>query len=144
MTPPLRLTARGSGGAGHRFDVEIPAASPLFTGHFPGRPILPGIAHLALAQGALSEIMGREVSLAAVRSLKLRRPVVPGDLTELRIGPPGEDGVARFEVRRGETVASQGAIEIWNGPVPAEGSAGEMDLTATGFPPPESLLPHGP
>lgn len=144
MTPPLRLTARGSGGDGHRFDVDIPAASPLFTGHFPGRPILPGIAHLALAQRALSEILGRQAALGAVRSLKLRRPVVPGDLPELRIGPPGEDGAVRFEVRCGEAAASQGAIEIWNGPVPAEGSAGEMDLTATGFPPAESLLPHGP
>jgi predicted hotdog family 3-hydroxylacyl-ACP dehydratase len=144
MTPPLRLTARGSGGDGHRFDVEIPAASSLFIGHFSGRPILPGIAHLALAQRALSEIMGREVSLSAVRSLRLRRPVVPGDLPELRIGPPGEDGVARFEVRCGGAVASQGVIEVWNGPMPADRSAGEIDLTATGFPPPESLLPHSP
>jgi predicted hotdog family 3-hydroxylacyl-ACP dehydratase len=145
MTPPFRLTARGSGGDGHRFGVEIPAASPLFTGHFPGHPILPGIAHLALAQGALSEVLGRQVSLAAVRSLKLRRPVVPGDLPELRLGPPGEDGVARFEVRCGGAAASQGAIEIWNGPAPEEdGSAGEPGFPAAGFPPPESLLPHGP
>lgn len=146
MTPPLRLTARGSGEDGHRFDVEIPAASPLFSGHFPGRPILPGIAHLALAQRALSEILGREISLGAVRSLKLRRPVVPGDLPELRSSPPGEDGTVRFEVRCGETAASQGTVEIWSGPLPvaADGAAAEMDLTAAGFPPPESLLPHGP
>src|SRR6476659_6063693 len=122
MTPPLRLTARGSAGDGYRFGIEIPAASRLFAGHFPGRPILPGIAHLALAQSALSEILGREVALAAVRSLKLRRPVVPGDLPELRIGPPGEDGAARFEVRCGATAASQGVVEIWTGAAPADGS----------------------
>ncbi len=144
MTPPLRLIARGSGGEGHRFGVEIPAASPWFTGHFPGHPILPGIAHLALAQSALSEILGREVALAAVRSLKLRRTVVPGDLPELRIGPPGEDGLARFEVRRGDAAASQGAIEVWTGPAPEDSIAGEPAFTATDFPPPESLLPHGP
>jgi len=54
MTPPLRLTARGSGEDGHLFSVEISAASPWFAGHFPGHPVLPGIAHLALAQRALS------------------------------------------------------------------------------------------
>jgi len=79
-----------------------------------------------------------------VRSLKLRRPVVPGDPAELRIGPPGEDGVARFEVRCEGAVASQGGVEIWTGPEPTDGSAGEMDPPAAGFPPPGSLLPHGP
>ena len=144
MTPPLRLTARGSGEDGYRFGVEIPAASPWFSGHFPGHPILPGIAHLALAQLALSEILGREATLGAVRSLKLRRPVVPGDLPELRIGPPGEDGVARFEVRCEGAAASQGVVEIWMGPAPADGAAGEAGSQAAGFPPPGSLLPHGP
>ncbi|HSS52407.1 MAG TPA: hypothetical protein VLX28_25980, partial [Thermoanaerobaculia bacterium] len=123
---------------------EIPAASSWFTGHFPGHPVLPGIAHLALAQRALSEMRGREAALAAVRSLKLRRPVIPGDVPELRVGPPGEDGVVRFEVRCGAAVASQGVVEIWTGPAPTDDSAGEASLAATGFPPPESLLPHGP
>jgi predicted hotdog family 3-hydroxylacyl-ACP dehydratase len=144
MTRPLRLTARGSGEDGHRFDVAISAASSLFTGHFPGHPILPGIVHLALAQQALGEIAGREVALAAVRSLKLRRPVVPGDLLELRLGNPGADGWWRFEARCGGVLTSQGLIEAWTGPAPADDSAGQAGFTATGFPPPESFLPHGP
>jgi predicted hotdog family 3-hydroxylacyl-ACP dehydratase len=144
MTPSFRLIARGSGEDGHRFEVAIPAASALFTGHFPGHPILPGIVHLALAQRALGEIMGREVDLAAVRSLKLRRPISPGDTAEIRVGAPGAEGTARFEVRCGSGVASQGVIEIREpAPVPsADLDAGE---TLSGsFPPPEALLPHRP
>ena len=118
MTRPFLLTARGSGEDGHRFDVAISAASSLFTGHFPGHPILPGIVHLALAQQALGEIAGREVALAAVRSLKLRRPVVPDDLLELRLGNPGADGWWRFEARCGGVLTSQGLIEAWTGPAP--------------------------
>jgi 3-hydroxymyristoyl/3-hydroxydecanoyl-(acyl carrier protein) dehydratase len=144
MTRPFRLTVCGSGEDGHRLDVAIPAASSLFTGHFPGRPILPGIAHLALAQWALGEIMGREVALAAVRSLKLRRPVVPGDLLELRIGNSGEDGWWRFEVHCGGAAASQGVIEVRDpAPLPSAGrDPGE--IAKGGFPPPDALLPHGP
>ncbi|MFY9821097.1 MAG: hypothetical protein WAM82_06930 [Thermoanaerobaculia bacterium] len=134
---PFRLTRED----GHRFIVEIPAASPVFAGHFPGRPVLPGIAHLALAQRALSEILGREVALAAVRSLKLRRPVVPGDRLELRIGPPGDDGAWRFEVRCGGAAASQGVVEVSIGPISPIGPIG---LEATSFPPPATLLPHAP
>ncbi|MBW8877283.1 MAG: hypothetical protein JF614_20150 [Acidobacteria bacterium] len=150
---PFRLTgltggagraAIGAGEGGHRFVVEIPTASPLFAGHFPGRPILPGIAHLALAQRALEDITGREVALAAVRSLKLRRPLTPGDRLELRIGPPGEDGEARFEVRCDGAAASQGVVEVWSGPRPADGDSGAVDLPAAGFLLPEALLPHRP
>ena len=138
------LTAEAAGEGGHRFAVEIAAASPLFAGHFPGRPILPGIAHLALAQRALEDITGREVALAAVRSLKLRRPVVPTDPLELRIDSPGQDGAARFEVCGGGAAASQGVVQVWSGPAPADGGSGTADFPAAGFPPPEALLPHGP
>jgi 3-hydroxyacyl-[acyl-carrier-protein] dehydratase len=145
MAHLLRLTARGSGEDGHRFAVEIPAASPLFAGHFPGRSILPGIVHLALARRALSEIMGREIALAAVRSLKLRQPVVPGDLLELRVGVPEEEGSWRFEVRCGSAAASQGVVQVWTSPSTADDpSGGASGLAATGFPLPEALLPHRP
>ncbi|HEX4962756.1 MAG TPA: hypothetical protein VF173_18110 [Thermoanaerobaculia bacterium] len=117
--------------------------SPLFTGHFPGRPILPGIAHLALAQGALEEITGRAAPLAAVRSLKLRRPVTPGEELELRIGSPGEDGAVRFEAWVGGAVASQGTITV-RGPEWAAAETAVAQLPAAGFPPPSELLPHRP
>jgi 3-hydroxyacyl-[acyl-carrier-protein] dehydratase len=144
MTRPFRLTVRGTGEEGHRFEVAIPIASPLFTGHFPGHPILPGIAHLALAQRALGEIMGREVALAAVRSLKLRRPVVPGEPLELRLGQPGEDGSWRFEVHCGGAAASQGVIEVRDPATWPSAGRDPGEIAAEGFPPPDSLLPHGP
>lgn len=145
MTPPLRLTARGFGGDGHRFAVAVPEGCSLFTGHFPGQPTLPGISHLALAQWALGDILGKEVALAAVRSLKLRRPVVPGNLLELRIGIPGDEGVARFEVHSDGATASQGVVQLWTGPAPADGGfGGAEDAAAAGFAPPEALLPHEP
>ncbi len=134
-----------SGGPG--FEVEIPAASALFAGHFPGHPILPGIAHLALARQGLSEILGREIELAAVRSLKLRRTLVPGEPAELRVSAPGEDGATRFEVRCGGAVASQGTVEVWSGPsgpISPISPISAIDPEATAFPPPEALLPHGP
>jgi 3-hydroxymyristoyl/3-hydroxydecanoyl-(acyl carrier protein) dehydratase len=139
----MRITPMPSEG-GHRFAVEIPAESPLFAGHFPGHPILPGIAHLALAERALRAIAGGDASLAGVRSLKLRRPVAPGDALELRIGDL-EDGIARFELRRGGEAASQGVVQFRTGPWEKTEDAAAIAVTAgsgAGFPPPESLLPH--
>jgi beta-hydroxyacyl-ACP dehydratase FabZ len=60
---------------------------PIFLGHFPGRPVLPGvfmIEGMAQAGGLLllSDIPDREKKLlffASIDNAKFRRPVVPGD-----------------------------------------------------------------
>jgi predicted hotdog family 3-hydroxylacyl-ACP dehydratase len=130
---PFRLLDAGISGQGRRFEVEIPSASPLFAGHFPGRPILPGIAHLAFVERALGS------PLAAVRSLKLRRLVAPGETLDLLLFPADGNGWTRFEVRHGEEMVSGGSV-----------TAGEtgMEWTEAGAGPSgEDLpvtLPHAP
>lgn len=131
---PFRLLETGED---RRFRVEIPASSPLFAGHFPGHPILPGIANLAFVERAVGP-------LAAVRSLKLRRPVLPGDALDLDLGVPAEDGWVRFDLRRGDDVVSGGVVRrnlLGNG----EWEPAAVDLPPNlDFPPIEELLPHGP
>ncbi|HYO13828.1 MAG TPA: 3-hydroxyacyl-ACP dehydratase FabZ [Thermoanaerobaculia bacterium] len=66
---------------------------PVFTGHFPGRPIFPGvllIEGMAQAGGLLllQEIPDREGKLlyfAAIEEARFRRPVVPGDQVRYEI-----------------------------------------------------------
>jgi 3-hydroxyacyl-[acyl-carrier-protein] dehydratase len=69
---------------------------PFFTGHFPGKPVMPGVLILeALAQAAallaMKSIAGEEdiedkvTLLMSIDGAKFRRPVVPGDRLELRI-----------------------------------------------------------
>jgi len=136
-----RLLDAGTAEQGRRFRVEIPPSSPLFEGHFPGHPILPGIAHLALAERALNGLTGR-TGLSAVRSLKLRQPVSPGDLLELSISDPDGAGWARFEIRgEGKTVSS-GFVQS----APADGELRDEKIVETSgdFTPVEKFLPHAP
>lgn len=91
---------------GRGFRAEMPADSPLFSGHFPGQPILPGVAHLALVAQALGS-EGSPALLAEIRSLKLRQPVEPGAVLELRLGEVSPEGVVRFEMG-----ASQGIVRL--------------------------------
>jgi len=121
---------------GHLFRVEIPGGSPLFAGHFPGQPILPGIAQLAMAERALG------APLAAVRALKLRRPVAPGEVLELGLKDPEEDGWSRFELRRGGEAVSGGTVRT--GLSGGQAPTAEPPRPAAGFPPVEDLLPHAP
>ncbi|HLX08233.1 MAG TPA: hypothetical protein VKY89_10275, partial [Thermoanaerobaculia bacterium] len=78
-------------------ELLIPATSPIFAGHFPGRPLLPGIAHLALLRQVLDALAGRgevgeigdlgggglgtpaATAIIEVHRLRLRQPVSPGE-----------------------------------------------------------------
>lgn len=114
--------------------IEIPALSPFFAGHFPGHPILPGIAHLALVARELGG-----APLVEVRNLKLRRPVLPGDVLDLTL-EHGEEGLVKFELRRGEEAVSGGTLRTGEGePLPAGTSS-----TSGPYPPPGELIPHAP
>lgn len=67
---------------------------PWFQGHFPGRPVMPGvliIEALAQAGGVLSYMTNRDRDpgliyyLGGISEARFRRPVVPGDVLELRV-----------------------------------------------------------
>jgi predicted hotdog family 3-hydroxylacyl-ACP dehydratase len=140
----FRLLDAGTAERGRRFNVEIPPASPLFAGHFPGHPILPGVVHLVLVERALHDLTDRGSSLSAVRALKLRRPVVPGDALDLLVDFPDGDGWARFELRRGEEGISSGAVQVGRSAEPQRGPGDEALPADENLPAIEALIPHAP
>jgi 3-hydroxyacyl-[acyl-carrier-protein] dehydratase len=101
---------------------QVTANEPQFTGHFPERPIMPGVLMVeALAQTAgvavmtLDEYRGKLGLFAGIDDCRFRRMVIPGDTLRLEItveklrGMFGRvRGVASVE---GE-VAAEGTLSI--------------------------------
>jgi 3-hydroxyacyl-[acyl-carrier-protein] dehydratase len=56
---------------------SVAGNEPVFTGHFPGRPIMPGVL-IVEAKDKLAFFMG-------IDGVKFRKPVVPGDQLEMRV-----------------------------------------------------------
>jgi 3-hydroxymyristoyl/3-hydroxydecanoyl-(acyl carrier protein) dehydratase len=122
--------------------ITIPTDGPLFEGHFPGRPILPGIAELALVAAALSPA-GATGDLSAIPFVRFRGLVLPGDVLEIEASPRGE-GDIRFEARRAGAVVANGAVTFGvpqadQGPPPPVASR-----PVRGAPPLAELIPHRP
>ena len=63
--------------AGDGFTVRFHAQHPVFGGHFPGNPIVPGACLVQIAEELLADHLGKTVVFTAVRNLKFRRPVTP-------------------------------------------------------------------
>lgn len=72
---------------------NVTANEPHFTGHFPGRPVMPGvliIEGMAQTAGAICTAVhgggaGSSVLFLTIDKAKFRRPVVPGDTLEYRV-----------------------------------------------------------
>ena len=125
--------------------IEVPAAGAYFEGHFPGRPILPGVAELTLALDALEREARRPIPIQGIAFARLRQLVFPGDRLELTAR---EQDAARLRVelkREGVLVANAEFI-LGTPEVSRDGCTASMASTLQGviLPRLDELLPHRP
>ncbi|MCL2144257.1 MAG: hypothetical protein FWH43_01990 [Endomicrobia bacterium] len=59
------------------FSFFIDKNFPAFEGHFPGAPLLPGIAQIEIALFCISRILGKNVCIAEIKKAKFANPVLP-------------------------------------------------------------------
>jgi 3-hydroxyacyl-[acyl-carrier-protein] dehydratase len=88
--------------------LPLAADHPAYAGHFPGRPILPGVVLLAEAMAAIAQATGQGPERWTLANVKFLEPVTPGTALALRHESVG--GTVRFEVRAGERVIATGAL----------------------------------
>jgi 3-hydroxyacyl-[acyl-carrier-protein] dehydratase len=86
---------------------SIPANHPSLPGHFPGRPIVPGVLVL---ERVLEAIEADHGPLGALRlpQVKFAQPLFPGEPADILI--TGEQPCWRFRVLRGDTVLASGEV----------------------------------
>lgn len=90
--------------------VPLPFAAdhPAFPGHFPGRPIVPGVLLLDWAQTTIEAQLGHQVQ--ALAEAKFHSPATPADALELDF----EVGVStvRFEIRSAARKIASGRFPL--------------------------------
>ena len=98
-----KLVAREPG-VSAECETQFAATDPMFAGHFPGDPLVPGVILTeALAQtagiAAHDENSNTRFLLSAIRQMKFLRPVRPEEKIILRARKMGEvDQLLQFEV----------------------------------------------
>lgn len=142
----------GSAGQGARFSARISDRSPFFDGHFPGRPVVPGVAFLGLVEQAVRRVDPRGgepgFGVTGLRRARFRKIVERGGevIVELQ---PAQNGAWRFEVTMHGDSTCTGVVTC--GPPAGLGAAGsfqgidivdEVDESATRTPEVLRKVPH--
>ncbi len=88
---------------------SIPSDHPSLPGHFPGRPVVPGVIVLERVLEAIEATYG---PLAALRlpQVKFTQPLLPGEIADVTI--TGNAPRWRFRVSRGDTVLASGDVAL--------------------------------
>jgi 3-hydroxyacyl-[acyl-carrier-protein] dehydratase len=91
-----------------RTRFSIAASHPSLPGHFPGRPIVPGVVLL----DRVAAIVEREwnTRIAKLPQVKFLRPLLPGEDAELVIEREADS--RRFVIRCGDDVVAKGTFEV--------------------------------
>jgi 3-hydroxyacyl-[acyl-carrier-protein] dehydratase len=69
----------------HAFEFNFSADDPTFAGHFPNRPILPGVFQLEIVRMAAEWILKGELSVQEIAKAKFQRPILPGEILKLNL-----------------------------------------------------------
>jgi 3-hydroxyacyl-[acyl-carrier-protein] dehydratase len=90
-------------------ELAIAKDHPAYQGHFPGRPLLPGVVLLAEALAAIEESLPRPANGWTVENAKFLIPVEPG--TPLTLShEAGGTGAVRFEIRSPAGIVASGVV----------------------------------
>ena len=93
------------------FAVRVPPELLAFQGHFPGDPVLPGIAQLLTLVLDRVHVLWPELGQPRrVTRLKFRQKIVPHDELEVRLERSAS--AVRFELRRGPELCTQGTLDF--------------------------------
>lgn len=110
-----KITQRATGDMSAR--CRLSAKSKWFLGHFPGKPILPGIAQLAMVKEIIDR--GRhplendnDNNGIHFSRIKFKKMITPGERLIITVSPKKTAGAYTFRISVGDVVASSGNVTI--------------------------------
>ena len=93
----------------HIFEFRFPASDPTFAGHFPTRPLLPGVFQLEIARVAAELVLKTPLAVREITKAKFLRPIIPDETVrvELKVAEKAD----MMQVRASFSVTGQAAGE---------------------------------
>lgn len=90
-------------------EFKFAASDPVFAGHFPKQPLVPGVFQLEMARLGAEWVLQRRLTVREICKAKFLRPIIPAELVRMNLKLSEDDcGIA---VRASFSVGGQAAGE---------------------------------
>ena len=77
-------------------DIQVPPNSPWFSGHFPGEPILPGIAQLGMVLETIHQSVDQNLRISSIRGVRFKQMIRPNDQLSITAQPKKDRNKSYF------------------------------------------------
>ena len=96
-----------------RADIQVPATSPWFDGHFPGAPVLPGLAQISMVFDVIREASDGELRVLSVSRVRFKRIIRPADrLTVIAAPLKKEANAFSFRIQVQDDLVCSGVMRV--------------------------------
>ena len=106
----LPSVLKRASGPEESFSLAMDAELTAFQGHFPGRPILPGVVQVDWAIAFGAQAFGDLGRFRGIQHLKFQDIIQPGEVVDLTLGFEPAAGRLRFRYLAGAVRKSSGVI----------------------------------
>ncbi len=94
-------------------EAEVSPDSPWFSGHFPGEPILPGVAQLEMALDAIKRLNRKSLRISGVKRVRFKQVIRPDDKLRITVAPHKKDALSYlFRIMVNGELASSGILMV--------------------------------
>ena len=94
-------------------DAIASGKSPWFSGHFPGEPILPGVALLGMVFDAIKQAYGKNLKVFGVKRVKFKQIIKPSDKIQIIAREKnGDNSLYTFQVIVDSQIACNGIMTV--------------------------------
>lgn len=96
-----------------RVAVHVPRGSAWFDGHFPGHPVLPGIAQLGMVFDLIRNAVDGPVRVTEVSRVRFKQMILPEDRLTVTAEPrPARNGAYGFRITKDDEVVCSGTMTV--------------------------------
>ncbi len=92
--------------------VSTDAQSPWFAGHFPGDPILPGIAQLNMVTECIERVLQQKLVLQKLARVKFKKLIRPGDILDIHAVAGKQNNNYTFSIQHNNQQVCSGRLVL--------------------------------
>ena len=93
--------------------IQVPADSIWFDGHFPEIAVLPGVAQLAVVADVLGKFLAKPVRVTNVSRVRFKQAIGPSELIDVQVTPKDNDFLnCSFRLMKAGELVCSGFLKV--------------------------------